>query len=70
MRYEQGQAGGLSLSHREIVAIFVALIDSTEALDDVQSQALDKISSKLYEELSVEEMEHIDLYYKNIKEKT
>jgi hypothetical protein len=65
----EGHGDSLSLSHVEVVAIYVALIDAIDSLDEVQSEALDKISSKLYEELSVEEMEHIDLYYENIKGK-
>ncbi len=65
----EGQSGGLSLSHREVVAIYMAMIESAESLDEVQSEALDRLSSKLFEELSVDEMEHIDRYYENIKEK-
>ncbi|MFW5685909.1 MAG: hypothetical protein ACOC0O_04575 [Spirochaetota bacterium] len=56
----------LTLSHAELVALYVALSEHESELDPVQNKVLARVAAKLYDELSVSEMEQIESYYNAI----
>jgi hypothetical protein len=57
--------GGLCLDHSELVALYVVLNRLEHSLDDNQRSILERIATRLYERLSVSEMEDIEAYYQS-----
>ncbi len=58
---------GFELSSREIVALYLHLNDGSKELDSVMENLLKRISERLYDNLSIDELEKLsELYSRNI----
>lgn len=53
----------VALSHTQLVGLLVFLKRYETELDDVQQEVCERISMKLFEQLSIEEMQQIEGYY-------
>lgn len=56
----------LPLSQQELVALYLLLTSCEQDLDSVQRDVFDRVSGRLYQLLSVEQVEHIEDYYRSL----
>jgi hypothetical protein len=53
----------LKLSMKELVSLYLLLTENEQALDDIQCALLSRLSSAIYERLSVDEIENVRAFY-------
>lgn len=57
------ETSGFSLSHCDLVALYMVLSSHEDSLDTRQEELLERVASRLYQRLSVSQMEDIESYY-------
>ncbi len=56
----------LDLSQRELISLYIVLAKYESELDETQRAVLGRVSDRVYELLSVEQIERIESFYESL----
>lgn len=60
---ESAEHFGLKLTRKQLIGLYILLVESENALDSSQQEVYKQVSRDVYSILSVEELEDVDSYY-------
>lgn len=66
MSANEGRTHTLNLSLKELLSLYVVLAAHEADLDDAQRDVFSRVCTVVYDQLSIEEIEHIESFYASL----
>lgn len=66
MSTNEGQTHTLDLSVKELLSLYVVLAVNEADLDDTQRDVFSRVCALVYDQLSIEQIEHIESFYASL----